>query len=57
MDQRLMRRHPPCPKCEGPMNWDSDQIVSGRGGDEVMEVYKCDRCDRLRAVAPLKVAA
>lgn len=38
-----------CAKCERPMMWHSDQEVETRLGGQVMQVFKCEHCDRLVA--------
>jgi RNase P subunit RPR2 len=40
---------PSCSKCEQPMVWHSDQEVHTREGDLLMQVFKCEACDRLKA--------
>jgi RNase P subunit RPR2 len=40
---------PLCPKCEQPMAWNSDQEVHTRDGHALMQVFKCEACDRLKA--------
>ena len=52
MDQSIKRRHPACPKCDRPMDWNSDQTVSTAAAGQVIEVYECLHCGRLKAFAP-----
>ena len=42
-------RRPTCSKCEQPMAWHSDQEVQTRDGHALMQVFKCEACDRLKA--------
>jgi hypothetical protein len=34
------------------MDWNSDQTVSAIAADQVMEVYECFHCGRLKAFLP-----
>jgi RNase P subunit RPR2 len=42
-------QRPSCSKCEQPMAWHSDQEVHTRDGYALMQVFKCEACDRLKA--------
>jgi RNase P subunit RPR2 len=42
-------QRPNCSKCEQPMAWHSDQEVQTRDGHVLMQVFKCEACDRLKA--------
>ena len=42
-------QRPSCSKCEQPMAWHSDQEVHTRDGWALVQVFKCETCDRLKA--------
>jgi RNase P subunit RPR2 len=42
-------QRPRCSKCEQLMTWHSDQEVHTRLGNVLMQVFKCETCDRLKA--------
>jgi RNase P subunit RPR2 len=42
-------QQPRCSKCEQPMAWHSDQEVYTRDGRALVQVFKCETCDRLKA--------
>ena len=42
-------QQPSCSKCEQPMAWHSDQEVQTRDGYALVQVFKCEACDRLKA--------
>jgi RNase P subunit RPR2 len=47
---------PSCSKCEQPMAWHSDQEVHTRDGHALVQVFKCEACDRLKASWPRREA-
>jgi RNase P subunit RPR2 len=49
MLETLRRTSRLCKKCERPMTWQLDQEVQTRLGRELMQVFKCEHCDRLVA--------
>jgi phage FluMu protein Com len=40
-------RAPKCPRCHDAMHWQSEQFH----GDRAVQVYCCERCDKLQAEA------
>jgi NAD-dependent SIR2 family protein deacetylase len=42
-------QRPRCSKCEQQMAWHSDQDVHTREGYALVQVFKCETCDRLKA--------
>jgi hypothetical protein len=38
-----------CAKCERPMTWHSEQEVQTALGCQLMQVFKCEYCDRFAA--------
>ena len=49
MPETIQRTGPLCEKCIQPMAWHSDQEVHTRDGHFLMQVFKCEHCDRLAA--------
>jgi len=48
---------PLCSKCREPMALHSIQLVKTPGGEEVMQVFECENCGRLRALQGTSKAA
>jgi len=48
---------PSCKKCKKPMTFHSVQDVRTRDGQEIMQVYECENCNRLTAFRGLTAAA
>ena len=56
MHESIQPIGPPCEKCEQPMIFHSVQDVDTRHGQQRMQVFECEHCDRLAAFADLVTA-